>query len=352
MNDTPNFEGLSCPLPLSDHDTIQLAHGAGGRLSAELIETFILPRFANTVLDRLEDQAVLAVPQGRLAFSTDTFVVDPIFFPGGDIGDLAVNGTVNDVALGGATPLWLSVGFVLEEGFPLADFHRVLCSMEAAARTAGVQVVTGDTKVVGRGSCDRIFINTSGLGLVREGVDISSAHLRPGDRVLLSGTLADHGMAVMTAREGLSFRTRVTSDTAALNGLIDVILDVCPAVRALRDPTRGGLATTLNEFAASSKVGIRLDDGSIPVRPDTAGACEILGIDPLYVANEGKLAAVIPPEAAEAVLAAVRAHPLGAEAALIGEVTAENAGLVTLRTGLGAERIVDMPVGEQLPRIC
>jgi hydrogenase expression/formation protein HypE len=352
MTAAPNFDGSHCPLPLTDHDTIQLAHGAGGRLSAELIAKFILPRFTNAVLDRLEDQAVLDPPPGRLAFSTDTFVVDPIFFPGGDIGDLAINGTVNDVAMCGARPLWLSVGFVLEEGFPLADFHRVLCSMETAARRAGVQIVTGDTKVVGRGACDRIFINTSGLGVVRAGAEVSAANLRPGDRVLVSGTLADHGMAVMTVREGLSFRSAVRSDTAALNGLVEDLLDACPGLRALRDPTRGGLATTLNEFAAASGVGIRLEESAIPVRPDTAAACEILGIDPLYVANEGKLAAVVPAADAAAALAALRAHPLGADAMLIGEATAENAGLVTLRTALGAERIVDMPVGEQLPRIC
>ena len=352
MNDRPDFDRMNCPLPLLDHDTIQLAHGAGGRLSADLIDKLILPRFSSAELDRLEDQAVLELPPGRLAFSTDTFVVSPIFFPGGDIGDLAVNGTVNDVAMSGARPVALSVGFVLEEGFPLADFHRILCSMESAARVAGVRIVTGDTKVVNKGSCDGIFINTSGVGLVPDGVNLSAASLTVGDKLVLSGTLADHGMAVMTVREGLSFRSSVTSDTAALADLVATILDVCPDLKALRDPTRGGAATTLNEFARASDVGIVLDDGALPVKPAVRGACEILGIDPLYVANEGKLIAAVPAPAVEAVLAAMRGHDLGRDAVIIGEVVEDHPGVVTLRTGLGAERIVDMPVGEQLPRIC
>lgn len=352
MSDRPDFARMACPVPLTDHDTVQLAHGAGGRLSADLIDRFVLPRFTNPDLDRLEDQAVLELPPGRLAFSTDTFVVDPIFFPGGDIGDLAVNGTVNDVAMGGADPLYLSVGFVLEEGLPLEDFHRILCSMEAASKRAGVRVVTGDTKVVDRGSCDRIFINTSGVGVVREGVALSAANLKAGDKVIVSGTVADHGMAVMTAREGLSFRTGIASDTAPLNGLAAALLDACPGLRTMRDPTRGGLATTLNEFARSSGVGIRIDDGAVPVRDDVRGACEVLGVDPLYVANEGKLAAVVPADEADAALAALHAHELGADAAVIAEVVDERPGMVTMITALGAERIVDMPVGEQLPRIC
>ncbi len=343
---------MSCPVPLMDHDTIQLAHGAGGLLSAELIDKFIMPRFASPELEMLEDQAVLDLPPGRVAFSTDTFVVSPIFFPGGDIGDLAINGTVNDVAMSGADPVALSVGFVLEEGLPLADFHRVLCSMEAAAARAGVRIVTGDTKVVGKGSCDGIFINTSGVGVIPEGVQLSAASLAAGDVVILSGTLADHGMAVMTVREGLSFQSTVASDTAALNGLVNTILAAGPGTKTLRDPTRGGAATTLNEFAKASKVGIKLDDGTIAVRPDVAGACEILGIDPLYVANEGKLIAVVPAAEAKAVLEAMHGHEHGREAVIIGRVVADHPGLVTIMTGLGAERIVDMPVGEQLPRIC
>jgi hydrogenase expression/formation protein HypE len=334
------------------HTSIQLAHGAGGRLSSELIEKVILPRFSNQTLDRLEDQAILDMPAGKLAFSTDTFVVDPIEFPGGDIGDLAINGTVNDVAMGGAVPLYLSVGFVLEEGLELDVFERILDSMAVAAKKAGVKVVTGDTKVVNRGSCDKIFINTSGIGVVREGVSLSASKLQAGDKVLLSGTIADHGMAVLTSREGLSFQSSVKSDTCALNGLVLDLLDAAPNLRALRDPTRGGVATTLNEFAKSAGVGIQLQDAAIAVRDDVRGACEVLGIDPLYVANEGKLIAVMPADEADAALAAARANEVGGDAVSIGEVTADHAGTVSLITALGAERIVDMPVGEQLPRIC
>ncbi len=347
-----DFDGRSCPMPLLHHDTIQLAHGAGGRLSADLIEKLIIPRFSNQELDKLEDQAVLELGPGRVAFSTDTFVVSPLFFPGGDIGDLAINGTVNDVAMSGAQVTALSVGFVLEEGFPMEDFHRILCSMELAAQEAGVRIVTGDTKVVGKGSCDKIFINTSGIGVIPDGISMSASSLQVGDKIVLSGTLADHGMAVMTVREGLSFQSSVTSDTAALNGMIRDILNVCPGVRTMRDPTRGGVATSLNEFAESSKVGIRLDETVIPVKPDVMGACEILGIDPLYVANEGKLLAVVPADKVDAVLEVMKNHPLGRDAVVIGEVVEDHAGMVTMQTILGAERIVDMPIGEQLPRIC
>ncbi len=352
QNPHPDFDQMSCPLPLMDHDTVQLAHGAGGRLSADLIDKMIMPRFSSPELEVLEDQAVLDLPPGKVAYSTDTFVVSPIFFPGGDIGDLAVNGTVNDVAMSGADPVALSVGFVLEEGLPLADLHRILCSMERAAKTAGVRIVTGDTKVVGKGSCDGIFINTSGLGVVPAGVELSARKIQPGDKIILSGTLADHGMAVMTTREGLSFRSTVTSDTAALNGLTKLIRKICPAVRCMRDPTRGGAATSLNEFAAAAGVGIKIDGQAVPVRPDVAGACEILGIDPLYVANEGKLLAVVPGECTAETLASIRGNPLGKDAVVLAEVVADHPGTVTLLTGLGAERIVDMPVGEQLPRIC
>jgi hydrogenase expression/formation protein HypE len=352
VTDTPDFDNRSCPLPLMDHHTIQLAHGAGGRLSADLIEKLILPRFSSRELDRLEDQAVLNLPPGRIAFSTDTFVVSPIFFPGGDIGDLAVNGTVNDVAMSGAEVAALSVAFVLEEGFPMNDFHRILCSMEKAASKAGVRVVTGDTKVVGHGACDGIFINTSGVGVVPDHLDLGSHRITPGDKILLSGTLADHGMAVMTTREALSFQAPIKSDSAALNGLIREILEIPHGVKAMRDPTRGGAATTLNEFAEASGTGIRLNGENVPVQPEVMGACEILGIDPLYVANEGKLIAVVDGNQADAVLEVMRRHELGSQAVLLGEVVAEHPGLVTLRTGLGTERIVDMPIGEQLPRIC
>ncbi len=345
------YPGFSCPLPIMNHDTVQLAHGSGGKLSAELVEKLFLPRFANEMLDRLEDQAVLDNPGGRIAFSTDTFVVDPLFFPGGDIGDLAINGTVNDVCMCGATPLALSVGFIIEEGLDFALLHRVLISMEEAANKAGVRVVTGDTKVVARGSCDKLFINTSGIGIVPDGISMSAAHLQPGDRIILSGTLADHGMAVMTCREGLSFQSEIESDTASLNGLVEVML-AAGKIRAMRDPTRGGLATTLNEFAASSKKGIVVQQSQVKVRDSVQGACEILGIDPMTVANEGKLVAVVPADAAGSMLEAMQHHPCGKDAAIIGEVTEEHPGVVALQTGLGAKQVLDMPVGEQLPRIC
>lgn len=345
-------EHLSCPVPILSHDTVQLAHGAGGKLSNEMIDKIFLPRFSNTTLEKMEDQAILDNPGGRIAFSTDTFVVDPIFFPGGDIGDLAINGTVNDVAMSGAQPKFLSVGFILEEGLPFETLHRIVLSMEAAAKTADIQIVAGDTKVVNRGSCDKLFINTTGFGFVPEGVNISASNLKPGDKILLSGTLADHGMAVMTSREGLSFQSTVKSDTAGLNHLVNDMLAVSKDIHALRDPTRGGLATSLNEFASSSNVGIQLEDNKIPVKDDVRGACEILGIDPLYVANEGKLVAVVPADIADSMLATMKKNPLGENSAIIGEVTSNHPGVVALRTGLGANRIVDMPVGEQLPRIC
>ncbi len=345
-------ENLSCPVPILSHDTVQLAHGAGGKLSNEIIEKIFLPRFLNSTLEKMEDQAVLDNPGGRIAFSTDTFVVDPIFFPGGDIGDLAINGTVNDIAMSGAIPKYLSVGFILEEGLSFETLHRIVLSMEKAAKLAGIQIVAGDTKVVNRGSCDKLFINTSGFGFVPDDVNISASNLQVGDKIILSGTLADHGMAVMTTREGLSFQSTVESDTAALNHLVQDMLDVSSNIHALRDPTRGGLATTLNEFSTSSDVGIQLYGNTIPVKENVRGACEILGIDPLYVANEGKLAAVVPPDIADAMLAAMHGNKLGKSAVIIGEVTDKHHGIVALQTGLGANRIVDMPVGEQLPRIC
>ncbi len=347
-----NPEDFSCPLPIMEYETIQLAHGSGGRLSAELVSRFFLPRFGNEILNRLEDQAVVAFPSGRLALTTDSFVVDPLFFPGGDIGDLAINGTVNDVCMSGATPLYLAAAFIIEEGLPMATLHRVLLSMEKAAKAAGVQIVTGDTKVVNRGCCDKLFITTTGVGQVPEGVNISAANLKVGDKIILSGTIADHGMAILTSREGLSFASRVQSDTAALNGLVVQMLRASSDIHAMRDPTRGGLATTLNEFAASSQVGIMLEEAVIPVRPEVRGACEVLGIDPMYVANEGKLVGIVSAKFADKVLAVMRSHPLGREAAIIGEVVEENRGVVAMRTALGAHRIVDMPVGEQLPRIC
>lgn len=347
-----SFAGLTCPMPLTDHDTVQLAHGSGGKLSAELINKFFQPRFRNSILDRLEDQAVLELPPGRLAFSTDTFVVDPLFFPGGSIGDLAINGTVNDVCMCGATPLYLSVGFVLEEGLPLAVLHRILLDMEKSAGRAGIKVVTGDTKVVHRGGCDKVFINTAGIGVLADDLRLSAASLQVGDKIILSGTLADHGMAVMACRQGLSFQANIESDTAPLNGLVREMLDVCRDIRAMRDPTRGGLAATLNEFAHAANLGLVVEREMLPLRPEVSGACEILGIDPLHVANEGKLVAVVPPASADKLVAVMRHHPLGRETAIIGEVVAAHPGLVALKNNLGVLQVLDLPLGEQLPRIC
>ncbi len=345
---------LHCPAPLLRHETIQMAHGAGGMLSRELTSKVFLPFLGNSVLNSLDDQAKLSLDSVRIAFTTDTFVVTPLFFPGGTIGDLAVNGTVNDLAVGGATPRYLSAGFVLEEGFPLADLRRIVASMAEAAGKAGVQIVTGDTKVVEKGQCDGIFINTSGIGVIREGVDISCMNLKPGDRVIVSGSLGDHGMAVMTAREGLSFQSDITSDTASLSGLVSAILDEVPEVHAMRDPTRGGLAATLNELAGASRAGIVLDEDSLPVRPDVQGACELLGIDPLNVANEGKIIAVVPDEMAEKAVEIMRRYSgvSGDYASIIGKVVNDHPGTVIIRTRLGSRRILEMPLGEQLPRIC
>jgi len=343
---------LSCPAPILMHETVQMAHGAGGRLSQELTKRVFMPHLRNAFLDQLDDQAKFDVSSGRMAFSTDTYVVSPLFFPGGNIGELAVNGTVNDLAVGGAVPQYLSAGFVLEEGLPLAELEEIVRSMAESARKAGVMIVAGDTKVVQKGQCDRIFINTSGVGFVREGVDLSCRNLRPGDAVILSGTIGDHGMAVMTTREGLSFQSRISSDTAALNGMIHEVLDVVPGVHAMRDPTRGGVAATLNELASSSSVGIELDETAIPVREEVRGASELLGIDPLTIANEGKVLIVVPAAEAEAALAVMRSHEYGRDAAIIGTVVAEHSGMVVMKTPFGSRRIVEMPLGEQLPRIC
>ena len=346
------IESFSCPLPKMDYDTIQLAHGAGGKLSAELIDKIFIPCFGNSTLNKLEDQAILDVRAGRLAFSTDTFVVSPIFFPGGDIGDLAVNGTVNDVSMCGAIPQYLSVGFVLEEGLSIAELHQIALSVRKAADRAGVSIVTGDTKVVEKGSCDKLFINTSGIGFIPDNINISAANCKPGDKIIVSGTIADHGMAVLTTRKGLSFQSAINSDTAALNNLVNDLLPFGLNLHAMRDPTRGGVATTLNELAGSSDVGIEIVESQIPVLDDVRGACEILGIDPLYVANEGKLILVVDGAVADDVLAVMRKNALGSNAAIIGTVTSENQKKVVMENSLGVKRIIDVPVGEQLPRIC
>ncbi len=344
---------LACPIPINDYPTITLAHGGGGRLTQMLIERMMLPAFANPQLASLHDGALLEVNGARLAFSTDSYVISPLFFPGGDIGSLAVHGTVNDLAMCGAQPLALSAGFVLEEGLPMEDLWRVVQSMQAAAQAVGVSIVTGDTKVVDRGKGDGIYINTSGIGLMPAGVQIDPQRARPGDLVLLSGAIAVHGIAIMSVREGLAFETELQSDSAPLHRMVAALLAAGgQQVHVLRDPTRGGVASALNEIAQAARVGIRLHETRIPVWDAVRGACEILGLDPLYVANEGKCLAIVAPEAAEAVLAAMQADPLGQEAAIIGEVVAEHAGRVMLRSRIGGTRVVDMLSGEQLPRIC
>jgi hydrogenase expression/formation protein HypE len=348
----------TCPLAQSRYEHVLLGHGSGGLLTAELIQRLFLPGFANDMLGALEDQATVSLGSGngvkapRVAFTTDSFVVRPLFFPGGDIGRLAVHGTVNDLAVGGARPLYLSAAFILEEGLPLAELRRIVASMRAACREAGVALVTGDTKVVDRGKGDGVFITTSGIGLVPEGRSLSIHAARPGDRVLVSGTMGDHGIAIMSVREGIEFETVLESDTAPLNGLAEAVLEACPETRCMRDPTRGGLSSALNELAAASRVGVELDETAIPLRPEVRGACEMLGLDPLYVANEGKLIAVVPPDDVDRVLSAMRRHPLGRNAALVGTVVAEHAGMVILRSRVGGERVVTLLSGEQLPRIC
>ena len=342
----------SCPAPLAPTDKILLGHGSGGKLSAKLIESVFLPRFRNPVLDGLEDQAVIAFGNSRLAFTTDSFVVKPLFFRGGDIGSLAVHGTVNDLAMGGAEPLFLSAGFILEEGFDLEALRRIVASMADAARAANVTIVTGDTKVVEKGCADGVFINTTGIGRVPRGVNLSAANARPGDRIIISGSLGDHGITILSAREGIGFDCALGSDSAPLHQLVADMLRASLNIHCMRDPTRGGLASSLNEIAARSGVGMALDERKIVIRDEVQGACEMLGLDPLYVANEGKLVAIVAPEDAHAVLAAMRRNPNGAEAAIAGTVVADHPGMVTVKTAFGTTRVVDMLPGDQLPRIC
>lgn len=349
---TKTIAELTCPAPLPAKDTVLLGHGSGGKLSAELVRDVFLPALENPVLARLDDQAIVNINGQRLAITTDSFVVKPLFFPGGDIGSLAVHGTVNDLAVGGATPLFLSAAFIIEEGFAMESLRRVVNSMHQAAAAAGVQVVTGDTKVVEKGKGDSLFINTTGIGVVPDGLELSANRARPGDKVLLSGSIGEHGIAILAQREGLEFESEIQSDSAALHMLVADMLAVSREIRAMRDPTRGGVSSTLNEIAEQSQVGIELEGSSIPVREEVRGACELLGLDPLYVANEGKLIAIVAPEAADVLLQAMRRNPLGAGARIIGTVKQEDAGLVTMRTTLGTTRIVDMLAGDQLPRIC
>jgi hydrogenase expression/formation protein HypE len=342
----------ACPAPILDHKTIVLGHGSGGKLSHQLVQKMILPAFRNPALEAQHDGAVLAMHGGRIAFSTDSYVVNPIFFPGGNIGDLAVNGTVNDLAMCGARPQYLSASFIIEEGLSMDDLWRIVCSMSGAAKAAGVLLVTGDTKVVDRGKGDKIFINTSGIGVVPQDVNIDPALANPGDVIIVSGPVASHGMAIMSVREGLEFETAIESDTAPLNGLVERILSVNPDIHVLRDPTRGGVAGVLNEIAEKSRTGIVIDEVSLPVRDDVRGACEILGLDPLYVANEGRLIVFVPRSEAGQMLDEMRAHASGRESVIIGEVVPDHPGLVVMRTRIGGSRVVDMLSGEQLPRIC
>jgi hydrogenase expression/formation protein HypE len=350
--DEPSLLTASCPLPITNYNEIVLAHGSGGKLSHQLMEKMVLPQFRNELLEPLHDGAIFSIGNQRVAFSTDSYVVSPIFFPGGDIGKLAVHGTVNDLAMCGARPLYLSVGFILEEGTPMEDFWRVVQSMRDAAANAGVMLVTGDTKVVDRGKADKIFINTSGIGVIPDGVNIAPTNARVGDKIIMSGAMAVHGIAIMSVREGLEFESEIASDTAPLNHLVETILAASRGIHVLRDPTRGGITSALTEIAQAAKVGMLLHEDAIPISEEVKGACEILGLDPLYVANEGKLLAIVAADDAHQVLVAMRSHPLGSEAAIVGEVTSDHPGFVTMKTRVGGTRVVDMLSGEQLPRIC
>lgn len=342
---------LACPAPLAPGDIVLLGHGSGGQLTSELVRDLFLPAFHNAALARLDDQAIVSVNGCRLAFTTDSFVVKPLFFPGGDIGSLAVHGTVNDLAMGGAQPLFLSAAFIIEEGFSMQELRRVTASLRQAAKEAGVEVVTGDTKVVERGSGDGLFINTSGIGLVPPGVTLSANQAQPGDQVLLSGPIGEHGMAIMAQREGLEFESAIHSDSAALHGLVHEMLKVTGAIRCMRDPTRGGLASALHEMAAKSKVGVVIEEQALPLSDAVRAASELTGIDPLHVANEGKAVLGVPAQDADKVLAALRAHPQGRAAAVVGTVVADHPGRLVLDTGFG-KRLLAEPEGEPLPRIC
>lgn len=353
MNEKSNSFSLSCPLPITQFETIQLGHGSGGQMMHDLIREVFIQQLDNPYLTPQNDQAVFELNGKRFALSTDSFVVDPIFFPGGNIGELAINGTINDVAMCGARPLFLTAAFIIEEGLAIADLQRIVHAMQQAARSANVLIVTGDTKVVNKGQCDKIFINTTGFGVIEHLWEISPKSIRPGDDILLNGGIAEHGIAIISRREGLAFETPVQSDCAALHELVQVILAAGgEAVHAMRDPTRGGLAATLNEFVNDSRIGIEIVEDHVPVLPEVAGACEILGFDPMYIANEGKLVIVVDPEKTESVLQAMRNHPLGRNSAHIGTVVESHPQRVTVKTRIGGQRILDMPVGEILPRIC
>ncbi|MFB7635553.1 hydrogenase expression/formation protein HypE [Streptomyces sp. NPDC056149] len=349
---TVDITGWTCPAPLRETPRVVMGHGGGGALTAELVQQIFVPAFGGELLGQLGDSAVFPLGGQRLAFSTDSYVVRPLFFPGGSIGDLAVNGTVNDLAMSGARAAYLSCGFILEEGVEMPVVAGVADAMGAAARAAGVEVATGDTKVVEAGRGDGVYLNTAGIGVIPPGVDLRPQRVVPGDVVIVSGDIGVHGVAIMSVREGLEFGVEIESDCAALGGLVQAMLAVTPDLHVLRDPTRGGLAAALNEIATASATGVVIDERAVPVPPAVANACAILGLDPMYVANEGKLVAFVPREHADAVLDAMRAHPLGVGAAVIGEAVAAHPGMVVARTPLGGTRVVDLPLGEQLPRIC
>ena len=352
MTDKPTLESPVCPVPLQDYPQVVLGHGSGGKMSSDLVEHIFLPLFQNPHLENLGDSAVLPAEGERLAMSTDSFVVRPLFFPGGSIGDLAVNGTVNDLAMSGARPKYLTAGFILEEGLPIESLQRIVMEMAEAARRAGVAVVAGDTKVVERGHGDGCYINTAGVGVVPNGLNIGPDRARPGDAIILSGTIADHGMAIMSVREGLQFESTIESDSAPLHDLVEQMLAVCPEIGVLRDPTRGGVAATLNEIADRSDVGMELDEQIIPIEENVQSACEMLGLDPMFVANEGKLLAIVPADDAERVVAAMQQHPLGRRATVIGNVCESHRKMVVAKTAIGGTRVVTTQIGEQLPRIC
>ena len=343
---------LSCPIPISKYPVITLAHGSGGTLSHQLVNDMFLPAFKNDLLSAAHDGAVFHVEKGKLAITTDSFVVSPVFFPGGCIGELAVNGTVNDLACCGAQALYLTVGFILEEGLKMEELWEIVLAMKKAAEKAGVIIISGDTKVVDRGSGDKIFINTTGIGRVMDGIEIDPKKCSPGDAIIISGRIADHGVAVMSARSGLEFGTAITSDTAALNEMTAAVLKQTKNIHVLRDPTRGGIASTLNEICQTSGMGMLLRENDIPVSEEVRGACEILGLDPMYIANEGKMLFILPAGEAPVVLDILRSHPLGKEAAIIGMVTEDHPGILRMETSIGSTRMVDMIAGEQLPRIC
>lgn len=351
MENPKDFQ-ISCPVPSAESPKILLGHGSGGRLMHRLLEQVILPPLENPLLRDKKDATVISIGEERLAFTTDSYVVSPLFFPGGDIGSLAVNGTVNDLAMVGATPLYLSLALILEEGLEMETLQRILSSIQKAAQQAGVKVVTGDTKVVDKGKGDGIYINTSGIGFIKHSLDISPQQVRPGDAILVNGYLGDHGIAVLSVREGLDFETTITSDTAPLNELVQILLDADLEIHCLRDLTRGGLASGLNEIVKTAQVGIRIWERSLPLREEVLSACELLGLDPLYVANEGKFVLFLPSSQAEEALALLKSHPLGQSASLIGVVMEKDPGLVLLESKIGGTRVVDMLAGEQLPRIC